>query len=67
MRERANPQIHGRTHRERAIVLDIEVLDRIVGLVLKPDRSPRCRIGGRLQNGSACVPDSVAVNIDLHN
>lgn len=67
MRERANPQIHGRTHRERAMVLGIEVLDRIVGIVLKPDRSPWCRVGRGLHNGRAGVPDSVEVNIDLHN
>ena len=67
MRESANPQIHERPHGERAIVLGVEVLDRVVGIILKPDRSPRCRIRSGLQNCRACVPDSVEVNFELHN
>ena len=66
MRESANPQIHERPHGERAIVLGVEVLDRVVGIILKPDRSPRCRIRSGLQNCRACVPDSVEVNVELH-
>ena len=67
MRESANPQIHERPHGERAIVLGVAVLDRVVGIILKPDRSPRCRIRSGLQNCRACVPDSVEVNFELHN